>query len=535
MTDPEMISSKEILDKTGISRATLNNYIKMGILPKPIIKKGGLEMQGVKQIGFFSADALELISKVKKMKSEGKSMTQIAEKFQNPADDKDDKKVDEVATSPALPFPAETKQLRQPQMETVYKTPDRRRSDGRITVSMADLDIPAYFVNHNFEIDWINRKAETLIFNQKVSALMDIESRNLFRLLSNKEIQSRVKNWREIIVAHMTILKSMLDNTLASEVFQGISKKEKEILENLYTTLGDTRPENFYHLPLNCFTHDNGDASYRLHTTKFREGTFFVCIPTDKLRNDILNILSQRERVIHDILKHRMPSLVSLCVLVADLQDSVRISSGLLPLEYFELINDLWKTVSPTFETYGAIYGKHVGDGMLNYFIKKPGHNYLMEAVNCAIELREIMKDFSGRWRLRKGWDNNLFLNIGLNEGEEFFGTIQSAANIEFTALGDSINYAGRLSDFARNGEIWTTKNLISKLSCEERQQIRFGVQCREKKHTKFVQDSFARIGDVMSKDDPHYRHFSAIDALPITEIKEMRSHSGQREHTINT
>jgi hypothetical protein len=31
----DLITSKEILSVTGISRATLNNYIKMGIIPKP--------------------------------------------------------------------------------------------------------------------------------------------------------------------------------------------------------------------------------------------------------------------------------------------------------------------------------------------------------------------------------------------------------------------------------------------------------------------------------------------------------------------
>ena len=36
MEKQDMITSKEIIEQTGISRATLNNYIKMGILPKPI-------------------------------------------------------------------------------------------------------------------------------------------------------------------------------------------------------------------------------------------------------------------------------------------------------------------------------------------------------------------------------------------------------------------------------------------------------------------------------------------------------------------
>ena len=36
---------------------------------------------------------------------------------------------------------------------------------------------------------------------------------------------------------------------------------------------------------------------------------------------------------------------------------------------YFEMINELWQSVGPTFEKYNAIYGKHAGDGMLYYFI----------------------------------------------------------------------------------------------------------------------------------------------------------------------
>lgn len=516
MTKSEMISSKEIINKTGISRATLNNYIKMGILPKPVIRKGGKEMQETKQIGYFPSDTVELISTVKKMKGQGNSMAQIAERFRR----QDIKHETKVPSPPPL---VERNKPKQHELKVDSEKSKRLKSDGHFSVSLTKLDIPAYFVNHNFQIDWINEKAETLVFQQKVSTLMEIESRNLFSLFLSKEILSRVENWQEIIATHMTIFKSKLNNKLIGEIFQGITKKQKETLEDIYSSIGTTKSEDFYHLPLNYLIHEGDDVSYRLHTMNFREGTFFVYIPTDKLHNDILHILSQREKVINDILKNRMPSLVSLCVLVADLQDSVKISAGLLPLEYFELINDLWKTVAPTFAKYGAIYGKHAGDGIINYFIKKPGSNYLMDAVNCAMELCEVMKDFNNRWKISKQWDNELVLNIGLNEGEEFFGTIQSAANIEFTALGDSINYAGRLSDFARNGEVWTTKNLMSKLSNEERHQINFGVKYREKKQKPFIRNSFARIGDVMSKDDPHYRHFYAIGALPITQIVERR------------
>ncbi len=183
------------------------------------------------------------------------------------------------------------------------------------------------------------------------------------------------------------------------------------------------------------------------------------------------------------------------------------------------MINDLWKNLAGTFEKYNAICGKHAGDGMLHYFIKKPDSNYLMDAIYCALELREKTKVFSKEMKLKKGWFNDLFLNIGINEGQEFFGTIRSASNIEFTALGDSINYAGRLSDFARFGKIWTTKNVIIKLTEEELSSLCFGVSRKEADQERFVENSFLRVIDLMDSTRNEGNKFADIATLPITEI----------------
>jgi len=80
--EENLISSKDVLLKTGISRATLNNYIKMGILPRPIVKRPEEGMKGVKQIGYFPITVLELIERVKRLKLEGKAMDQIIREFQ---------------------------------------------------------------------------------------------------------------------------------------------------------------------------------------------------------------------------------------------------------------------------------------------------------------------------------------------------------------------------------------------------------------------------------------------------------------------
>jgi DNA-binding transcriptional MerR regulator len=76
-----MISSKDILLKTNISRATLNNYIRMGILPKPIVQEPLDGIKGPRKIGYFPAHSLDRIEKIRNLKKEGFSMKAIAEKM----------------------------------------------------------------------------------------------------------------------------------------------------------------------------------------------------------------------------------------------------------------------------------------------------------------------------------------------------------------------------------------------------------------------------------------------------------------------
>jgi len=551
MGDGNLITSKDLIEKTGISRATLNNYIKLGILPKPIVRRPGPEQKGVKQIGYFPATVLENILRVKLLKQQGNTMDEIAATFQESSVEE----IEEISASEIENIPAGLTEYTEdktdhaakvvppaepaapkiqhraadsPRVADTYKAADNNRvadihraADTELRVTIADISSPAYLVNHNFEIEWINKPAEELIFNCNIKPMVDIESRNVFRLLLNEKLRRDHSTWKEVLLLHLTVLQNRISANNLQSLYDGVKESEIKILSGLFAEKSRAARENIYHLPVSLIKSDNSISSYWVHTMSFREGTFFVYVPTDSVNTALLDMLSQRGKIINELLKNRMPSLVSLCVLMADLQDSVKISAELLPAHYFELINELWQTVGPTFEKYNGIYGKHAGDGMLYYFIHRPGINYLMNAVNCAIEIREVMKELSSKWKLRKGWNNELYLNTGINEGQEFFGSIQSSNNIEFTALGDTINIASRLSDLAQNGEIWTTKNLISRLTQDERNMIRFGVHQENHTGKTFIRNSFSRISDIITRDNPHYRHLSSIAGLPITEIKE--------------
>jgi class 3 adenylate cyclase len=222
--------------------------------------------------------------------------------------------------------------------------------------------------------------------------------------------------------------------------------------------------------------------------------------------------------------REKTTSLVSFSVLVADLQDSVRICAELPPEEYFSLIHQIWKCMEGSVKKYYGTHGKHTGEGMVYYFLKNRDSNYLMNAILCALELRESMNKLSNEWKISKGWFNDLFMNIGINEGEEYFGTIPPASpTIGLTAFGDSVDYAGRLSDIGCYGSIWTTKNLMSRLSEEERKKIRYGIRRKQEDREILIENVFSRVMDLVPPDSPKSSKFMHIATLPVTEVLNFR------------
>jgi class 3 adenylate cyclase len=228
--------------------------------------------------------------------------------------------------------------------------------------------------------------------------------------------------------------------------------------------------------------------------------------------------------VIRDLMRKRLPVLTPLAVLVADLQNSVKICSELPPEEYFELINEIWTTMGPIFRKYYGTYGKHVGDGMVYYFFPQPDSDYIFNALACAQELKSEIRKISKQWQLRKNWLNELYLNTGLHEGEEWLGTFQTATSVEFAVLGDTINHASRLSDFARFGTIWATKNLLGKLAHQKRVAVEFGITRKgEDGQHHFIASSYSQLGAMVDLNCERYEKLRDIAMLPITEIRSVK------------
>ncbi|MCX7817274.1 MAG: MerR family transcriptional regulator [Syntrophales bacterium] len=79
--DRYFISSREVLAITGISRSTLNNYIKFGLVPVPDVRKCVKGHGQIRRLGYFPVWVIDRIKEIRDLKRKGLTMDKIVEKF----------------------------------------------------------------------------------------------------------------------------------------------------------------------------------------------------------------------------------------------------------------------------------------------------------------------------------------------------------------------------------------------------------------------------------------------------------------------
>lgn len=535
-----MISSKALIEQSGISRATLNNYIQLGLLPKPEVR--GLSSKsgsGPRLLGYFPDAALDRLDTIRQLKREGLSMEDIARYLAEQVEASEQTapiisaSVQAVETTAAeelsdvVPRQAKRPASRRQQPTDrggvlTAKTAHNEAGGGfSLPLTLDTLAQPAYMLNYNMELVWYNDPARSKLFG--ITNLPDLSAdRSLFKLLSKSESRLSLVDQRAITAMNLRFALVRVGRPAVEKLLEQGDADLRPILDSIESIRMDPQ-QSVAETTLSIQGERGLQGEYRAYAVYFREGILIALSPLSERQDDLLGFLSRRDRVIEGLLRKRLPVMTPLAVLVADLQHSVRICSELPPDEYFELINEIWSTMAPILRKYAGTYGKHVGDGMVYYFFPQAESNYLFNVIACAAELREAMHKISSDWQFRKRWFTELQLNIGIHEGQEWLGTFQSVNHVEFVVLGDTINHASRLSDFARRGSIWATKNLVSKLTPDERSRIEFGVQRHNQEYgDRFIPSSYAQIDSLVPIHEAQYEKLRDIGHLAVTEVRRI-------------
>lgn len=365
-------------------------------------------------------------------------------------------------------------------------------SDGGMTLNLDDDRIPAYMINNNHELVWFNEAARRMVFGF-ASLHPSSEMRNIFLLLGS--VPQGMD--RALITLHAGLAKSDLTQVRLAHALRLADDDRADAILDLFREAPELDAQGTVATPY-CRSGPDGDENWQVVSIFFREGTFCAHVPAHNAE-DVRAGLKNRSQIIRQLANRQAPLLTPMGVMVADLQNSVKICAELLPQDYFRLINQIWQTIGPIVRKHHGQIAKHAGDGMVAYFFPHSDGHYLADAAACALEIKQEMRRFSKEWQIERQWAHDLYMNIGLHEGQEWLGAIQLGESIEFSALGDTINIAARLCDVASLGGIWASKALITRLQSESDTPLEFGVdRVIEGARRQFVPQSFVQVSSLM-------------------------------------
>ncbi|HJR90274.1 MAG TPA: adenylate/guanylate cyclase domain-containing protein [Aeromicrobium sp.] len=169
----------------------------------------------------------------------------------------------------------------------------------------------------------------------------------------------------------------------------------------------------------------------------------------------------------------RAPARRPAAILFADLEGSSPLSKRLSTASYFALGRRLVRAADQCIIDEGGLVGRHVGDGVVGFFLAESAGSESAAAKACiraARRLRSAVADVA----LRSGLEpSEVVLRFGLHWGSTLYvGNITSGGRSEVTALGDEVNEAARIEACATGGRALASKNLIERLDADDAKEL---------------------------------------------------------------
>ena len=146
---------------------------------------------------------------------------------------------------------------------------------------------------------------------------------------------------------------------------------------------------------------------------------------------------------------------VELVVMFADLRGSTEIAATMSPGEYTRLLNTYYGIAGAAVQGPGGIVDKYLGDGVLALFLV--GY--------CDRDPASTAVDVAQRILERAAEHGELPVGIGIHYGLAYVGIVgQAGQPTNFTALGDAVNVAERISSSAAAGELLVSEAAMAQL-----------------------------------------------------------------------
>lgn len=151
-------------------------------------------------------------------------------------------------------------------------------------------------------------------------------------------------------------------------------------------------------------------------------------------------------------------------IMFIDLRGFTQLSATLTPPEIIKLLEEYQQLLVPIIQQHGGNIDKFLGDGIMASFgAVQPSNHYAADALNAIDNMLITVAD----WKTERMKMNKREINIGaaVAAGEVIFGAIGNASRLEYTVIGNAVNFAAKL-------EKHTKEEKVSMLSTLETLQL---------------------------------------------------------------
>lgn len=159
-------------------------------------------------------------------------------------------------------------------------------------------------------------------------------------------------------------------------------------------------------------------------------------------------------------------------ILFADIRGFTRLSQNMTPEEIITMLNQYFAPVIDVIIKNEGVLDKFIGDGFLAFWnAPLTQEDHALKACKAALEIKQALAGLNAE-RQAQG-KPPIKVGIGIHTGEAIAGNIGSDQRMEYTIIGESVNFAERLEEAAKQGEILVstdTRRLVNdKLRFAER------------------------------------------------------------------
>ncbi len=140
-----------------------------------------------------------------------------------------------------------------------------------------------------------------------------------------------------------------------------------------------------------------------------------------------------------------------IAILFCDIRGFTAFSEHLAPEDLVEVLNTYLAMAADAVLEYEGVLDKFVGDAVMGLFnVPLDQTHYTLRAVKAALKMQADIKAYHAR----TGAERHLNFGVGINAGDAVVGNIGTEQQRNYSAISDAVNYAKRLQENAKGGQI---------------------------------------------------------------------------------